>query len=518
MPSNVENVLDSFGNGLTVATDEHELTDPPIYVEVEPDLSGVPTTVTFGVFSWTLLGVASSGTFLNGEPWVVPSGASVILTAINPVPYVSTGPDPRHAHGSMEDPQVFRNSPGSNFPGSVQGYDNAMYGANAARGVGGANLDYNEQLNIGLQLPYTITPDSSIVSTQSVGAAGARPQLKEAAVLTVLASAPAAGSFRPAYVEQYDGNKTIYSNSGIDYSALQVLTSVGGMPSWDEAAGWFAKCRLNHTPQWLQRYQHPSKNMPDYGQDIACQVSTAALMLLDDAASDATKKPLLENFLQLGIDLYHVAKAVEKGAKEGGATNAQARLKYGLNPFYSNGGHGNGNKWPILFAGMVLGVQDMIDITQPTSAVEFSEDDSTFWLDDVTPADPEWSDRYLTEPERYTNLRVPGQWVADDEDTISPPFTSDENTANQSLKYRRCCTTNAMYGVALAAAAFPSAKTNWENDAFFAYQTRYRDTELPISGLGAGSLTRWPVYGGKWAYHMFETHKATYGLDTYPSS
>ena len=347
-----------------------------------------------------------------------------------------------------------------------------------------------------------LVADQSLVSTQSVGTAGARPQIKRAAVLTCLSEAPPAGSFRPPYVKTHDGVKTLYSNSGIDYGALDILDPIGGEPSFEAHADMFARVNLNHFPSWFQRYQHPDGNMSDYGRDICAERGNSILMCLLNVGQ-AAKEDLLLNLLQVGIDMYAQAKFVEVNLLVNN-TAAEARVKKALQLWPSDGGHFNGNKWIILFTGMVLGVQDMIDITADDSAVAFSEDDCTFYLDDPGTTQPEWGDRWA-----YDQTRHDFRWVALEDEQLpgSPPVTA---AANQSNRYRRCCTANTWWGMLLGAAALPNARTNWGHEAIFDYQARYYDTEPTY---GTGFTLKWGHAGGLWAYAMWVAYRTTYSLD-----
>lgn len=451
---------------------------------------------------WRVSGVQSQGTYVNGDPWVVPSGDYITVHRIEPDLFSS--PD-RKAHGSMVNPKVFEPSPEGNFLGSAQGYDSSMYAQYGKVG------DYRDDLNIDTQLPYALYPESSLVSTQSVGTPNSRPQIRRAAVLTCVASAPAAGSFRPPYVDVDGGVKTTYSSTGIDWAALRILTSVGTQSTFAQVADLFARLRLNHIPTNFQRYQHPEKNMPDYARDMCAETSIAAVMLLLDV-DQSEKEQLLYNFVQFGIDTYWAAKAVELLVTAGGATNAEARARSTRQLFPARGGHGNGYKWPVLFAGMVLGVQDMIDITQPTSAVAWSEDDQTFYIaqSDVDLGygytvpmigTAEWGERQFDDPTRS----IP-DWVAPSQDGLSGLAKQQA----QSCIYRRCCTGLHWYGQALAASAMPNARTNWANEAFFDYVVRYRSTE-PTYSTGPSFLSgSWN--NSAWAFSMFDQYAATYDL------
>jgi len=149
----------------------------------------------FGI-TWTFDKPYPTGQFANGDYWVV---GPVKIVNISPLSIVDgTG---RTMNGSMINPSP-RN-------GTTQGYDSAMY----------ANFgpDFNASFNVGrpnnIDLsganPLLVSVNSSLVSTISLPTPGARPQLKTAAVLTVLATAPPAGSFRPPFS---GSNKTIRFN------------------------------------------------------------------------------------------------------------------------------------------------------------------------------------------------------------------------------------------------------------------------------------------------------------------
>lgn len=470
---------------------------------------GLRVTVSSGVFQWTCTGVASHGTFNNGDPWVVPTSTHVSVVSITPAPYKTDPPQEyRRAHGSMINPDVYEPQLQGGAVGHAQGYDSEMFGPY------GVPNDYQESLNVAASLPIRLVANDSLVSTQSHGAAGVRPQLKRAAVLTCLASAPAAGSFRPGYTKTFDGTKTIYTKTGIDYGALDILDEISTpTPSFSATADRFARVHLNHIPSWLQRYQHPSKNMSDYGRDITAERGNAILMCLLNVGQ-AAKEELLLNVLQVGIDMYAQAKYSEERLLETLTyptvrTNQQYKK---LHLWPTDGGHFNGNKWIILFTGMVLGIQDMIDITADDNVVAFSEDDSTHYLDAPGTTQPEWSDKWI-----YDNANTNPIWVAltdgQMEATYGTPVPAADAQRNKSVAYRRCCTANTWWGMILGAAALPNARTNWGHEALFDYQVRYRATEPTYVKPGERFTLVWGYPDGEWALDMWDTYASTYSLD-----
>ncbi|MCI0408404.1 MAG: hypothetical protein L0191_07555, partial [Acidobacteria bacterium] len=156
---------------------------------------------------------------------------------------------------------------------------------------------------------------------------------------------------------------------------------------------------------------------------------------------DPQKKPLLVRFVQLGIDLWGVLQ-------EGGSWRPSA-------------GHMNGRKWPILFAGLMLGDSGMSGLG--FRPFEFSEDGQAFYVQETPPGSgiynygfggygvqhlgmPEWGQEHSLDPS------------SDDVDWFAP--------------YRLCCTANAWWGELLAAYIM-GAKPLWGHDALFDYQDRY---------------------------------------------
>ncbi|MFW6155058.1 MAG: PKD domain-containing protein [Planctomycetota bacterium] len=330
----------------------------------------------FGI-TWTFESPVEYGQFANGDPWVV---GPVRIVAINPP---STNVGGRTKHGSMINP--------SNT-GMTQGYDSAMY----AQYGPAYSASLNVALGVSAANPLTVPAGSSLISAISLDEAGLRPQLKTAAILTVLDAPAPAGSFRPPY---FGGNKTIrYTIDQLDTSHLPRLAPVGGTPNLATVAGNFERPWLEHVLSWTGRYCHPADNMPDYGEAMALQLGDGLLSLCLDY-TDAEKETLLVRLVQYGIDNYTIAA--------GGGV------------WEDLGGHMHGRKLPILLAGLVLGDADMLAIGS-TMPLRFQEDRQT-WIvtqDDVgrplyhadgrpreeyIQADvgiPEWGEQHTKQPER----------------------------------------------------------------------------------------------------------------------
>ncbi len=423
---------------------------------IDPD--GRLVITQFGI-TWQFDKEYTYGRFANGDYWVV-----------GPVTIISIYPQSRNTSGRKINGSMLNPSPSL---GSDQGYDSAceflnyVPGLNVASGVSNSN-------------PLILPNGSSLISTQSISAAGYRPQVYAAAILTVLASAPSSGSFRPPYCGT---DKTIKYNisqlTSAKYTLLGRLTPVAGTPSLATVEAYFERPWIDHLSVWTCRYIHPLANMPDYGREMATEIGIGALMLQLDF-TDSEKELLLIRYLQLGIDFYGIVQ-------NGGGWEA-------------NGGHASGRKWPIIFAGIMLDDADMQNVGQksgdyaysgsyspgnlPADYIFFGEDDQTFYVtaDDVTRTNSGLWDPDLRggAPEAYSS---PGDIGLADWGIrhVIEPYR--DNKAWNAVY--RSVTAVCWGGFVLAARimeAGSSAKTLWNHDALFDYQDRY------MAVTAAGSL------------------------------
>ncbi|MBL7187248.1 MAG: hypothetical protein ISS70_13080 [Phycisphaerae bacterium] len=422
----------------------------------------------FGI-TWTFDRDYTVGQFANGDYWVV-----------GPVTIIGIGPpsleiDGRVMNGSMVNP--------SPTTGGVQGYDNTMYAQYRKYAEGGG---YDPRLNIARpnaqelseSNPLVLQAHSSLVSTISVEESGYRPQLKTAAVLTVLDAPAPNGSFRPPYC---GNDKTIrFHKDRLNYALLENLTPVSGAPSLTTVERYFERPWLDHIPGWLDSYQHPIDNMPWYSREMATQVGEGAVMLHLNFTR-RQKETLLIRYVQLGIDLYGIIQ-------DGGRSN-----------WVNNGGLANGRKWPILFTGLVLNDPNMKNIgrksgdylysgghgpgNEPGDYIHFGEDDQTFY---VTAADVE--------------ITHSARWNPDHRDTQKIPYGNEDiglvewgirhsNAPEASNKfwgtaYRLGTTASSWAGSLLATHIMQesaSAKTLWNHDALFDYMDRYMQVQRQVA-------------------------------------
>jgi hypothetical protein len=329
------------------------------------------TSVSQHGITWTFAEDRPVGQFANGDWWVV---GPVTIRAISPA---DTAPaDGVDMHGTMINPTPAVVSP---FRG-IHGWDSRV-----------RDNSYVASLNIAKSLPRSIPAGSSVMSCRSVEAtvSGNNQQLDTIAVLTVLAAAPPAGSFRPPYMGK---DKTVrWNKAGLDYSKLRKLAPVTSTPTFASREPGLERVHIALTPMWVGTYLHPiTSDSPGYGREISHKVGAAAL-LLNLNYTDAQKERLLILMVQRGIDIYGVR------ANGGG--------------WWADGGHNHGRKFPMLLAGVVLNDAAIRSLlTGP-----FAEDGQHFYVtkEDVDrprktgkvpyTADmigmPEWGGKHVGEPE-----------------------------------------------------------------------------------------------------------------------
>jgi len=324
-----------------------------------PVLGQAATTSTltqYGV-TWTFVSPVQYGQFVNGDYWVVDNGDGVEVNSITP----ETAMDgDRRVHGSMLNPRT-----------AQHGYDS----------LGGPYSDSkNVAIGIAAGTPLTLSPDQSLVSTISnyTLTSTRNGYVADVAVLTCLSTEPPANTFRPGISTT---TKTLHNYSSVNTALLKSLPySAGAKPNITTYANYFKMTWLTHDESFLARYMHPENSFPS-NYYYPLYMADAALMLHMDYTLEE-KRDLLIGFIQLGIDIYSF---IESGA-------------HGWPP---NGGHSNGKKWPILFAGLMLDYPPMKNIgavsgdylydgaygpsNPPLDYIHFGEDGQTFYVaqDDI---------------------------------------------------------------------------------------------------------------------------------------
>ena len=380
---------------------------------------------------WQFAQPSECGRFANGDWWVL---GPVDVVAITPPCRDDGG---RIRHGAMQNPDP---------RAPMQGYDNSMFGESAARHYDAA---VNCALDVSPQRPLHLAVGTSLVSTISVSAAAAMPQLETAAVLTCLAQAPPPDSFRPPYCGT---DKTCHwSARDLDLSRLAELAPVPGAPRLSDLGERFARPWLDHLPLADAPCLYPQANMPGEGRELADLVGQAALAL-QLAAPAEDKRTLAIALVQLGIDCHGI---VQHGGR-----------------FQADGGSGSGRKFPLLLAAALL-QDETLQRTLQRHPHAFAEDAQTFVVRETAPGIVNGGHGGYGAGD--LGLAEWGQRHADDPSLDQKSWDADP--------YRRCCTTNAWLGYVLATRIM-GLRAAWANDALFDYVDRYVQTEP------AGSWTR----------------------------
>ncbi len=318
-------------------------------------------------------------------------------------------------------------------------------------------------------LPYVAEPGESLVKTISLSPlsdADCRPCVKTAAVLTVVGQVPpgdGASVFRPPY---FGDDKPEYDAEGLHLELLPTLEATGEPPTLAEVEDEFRRPQLDHKVNWTGRPLHPADAMPDYGSDIASRNAAGALrLMLDDAEAD--KRPAVIQYVQYGIDLYHMML--------GGVT------------WPPGGGHGEGRKLPVTFAAVLLDEPVMqADVSESATPV-FGENGGMY---DAEPAGTVLFGQTWNSAESYwTNL------VFDTGSrTIPDPYGYIDGGHRPGGSYQFCCTAMSWKAEAAALLLMPELRAVWNQELFFDYVFRWvrfgawtqPDPCAPPTGVCAG--------------------------------
>lgn len=342
--------------------------------------------------------------------------------------------------------------------------------------------------------PIALTPGDRLASSVSVATPGlvdnwlregegeqSTSPVGSVSVLTCLADAVPADAFRPSYG---DPEARIYRLSTVDRMRLPRLAPPA---EYDRATLDVFATRFSRP--WIDNlffgFDAQVDYMPMYGREVARATGIASLLVMLDvpAADAATQEQLLIGLLQRGIDLWGLVRAGHPG-------------------WPSFGGHGSGRKWAIVLAGMLLGDDAMAHVGTSYPETQFGEDMHTAFTADL-PYGPAWNGATVV----YTGHR--GVWHGMPVST-DPAWGPYEHLAPAAWldpigeSYRRCCTSSAWVGEALAARLI-SAQATWGHDAFFAYVDRWMDptgdaayTQQIFDMTGNDFRAAWAAHGSVW--------------------
>lgn len=400
------------------------------------------TEVTSNGVTWTFNAGYETGTFVTGDPWVVaPSGLTVNS--------VSPGWDGTK-NGSMV-------NPANNL--TSHGYD--------SRATAAFPYDGTKRATFPLSMSAGQSLISTIGKTTPAGGGGAT-RISAAAVLTVLATAPASTAFRPPYVGT---TKTIWTTADVDYDLLPGLAVPSGATVIDMSASgnYMNKVWLSHGALMSGLGQiHPEDHMGGasasgrgYGDQMSRRVARMAMGAMLDIPE---AQSLANRLIQYGID-------------------QQANMAGNGDAWIGNGGHGGGRKFPILFAKAMLDETWTLPTTGVNSDPKFQEDGMTYlgagsvarwgWQCDVAGYHGSYSDS-------NHNCRAPSGNLDSYELYLAAPTYGDAGLYETSNTATSWC----MH--ALAARLMETSAglmTAWGNAAFFDYADRWVSTISVNAGV-----------------------------------
>ncbi len=436
-----ENQVDAT-DGLLNREITHFFRDPALLSSID-SLSIRDRVSQYGI-TWIFEGSVRVGQFINGDWYVV---GPVTIKAIDPRPlYGSEIPEQELDRIDKERPQPrrVRNGFMLNPPAAMKvAYDS------------GVRNWFDPSLI--QQLPISLKPGDSLVSTISMpknwklkaqlrneierGVDDSSP-IRTAAVLTCVTEPQPRDAFRPAFC---DRKQTIYLARNLKRELLPKVTATPGMPKTDQYI------RFTQRP-WVGTgffgFEEPVENMPQYGLEYGRVVGIAALMLCTDLSPER-KEPLLINFVQVGIDLGGMIRAGHPG-------------------WTGWGGHGSGRKLPIVFAGLLLGDDELANINCSFPKASFGEDEQTAYGDSWTGAKVVFAGHSGIDAATGKGRSRDNGWGPYEH---TPP-TEWKDGANTSESYRRCCTSVGWVAQALALRLM-GAEKNWHHDPFFDYVDRW---------------------------------------------
>lgn len=268
--------------------------------------------------------------------------------------------------------------------------------------------------------------------------------LKNAAILTVLASPPPDDSFRPPYA---GSDKPLFAAAQLRTDLLPRLAAPPSAASFDALQRCMQRPWTDIAANYFAgEFEAVQNQSCSYGRNFMHVMGDAGLLLCCDYPVER-KRPLLFALVQHGIDCYYAARIDP-------------------NLWQPNGGFKMGRKFPILLAARLLGTE------WDLRGVAFQED-IDFYLGDLqTPRQRLWTGwaesghpysanvlRATGGPANAFEQFPPAQWSL-----ARLPWDKDDGYARQNSK--------AIVGLVTAAELLGLAPA-WKNDALFAYTDRW---------------------------------------------
>ena len=420
-----------------------------------PRLEDLPLKESLSQYgiTWTFEKPVRVGQFVNGDYYVV---GPVTVTAVDPktlrdkeVPEGEIGADEARwrkndgkfvRNGSMHNPPA---KPASGLDSGIREYFRRELTADfPVQLKPGDALLSSISMKMGEQVSH-INPSTEMTSRARDEASSVRT----AAVLTCLAEPVPADAFRPSFCDRE--HKTIRLARDLKRELLLSLARVAETPKIADYARKTRRVWFDVT--WFN-FSSPVENVPRYGQANGRMMSNSGLLLCCDF-TPREKEPLLIHLVQIGIDYWGVVRGGHIG-------------------WGAFGGHNSGRKFPIVFAGMLLGDDEMARVSKTLPKVGFGEDEQTAYGDCWTGAKVVWTGHSGI-------VAATGKPHADSEEGrkgfgpyehITPDKWTRQNLISEG--YRTANTSSSWIGQALTIRLM-HAEEIWAHDAFFDYCDRW---------------------------------------------
>ncbi|HYL46872.1 MAG TPA: Ig-like domain-containing protein [Candidatus Limnocylindrales bacterium] len=405
-----------------------------------PSPPGTANSITKDGITWTFSQAVPVGQFVNGDYYVV---GPVTIAAIDPAPTTSSP----YLNGSVKNLPTANQKSG--FDSRLNdGSDQSWWFDATLRSYPPISLKPGDALVSSISLA-TIHSDVEVMRASDMSAS----PVKTVSVLTVVSAAPSADAFRPSYC---DRGQAMYHANSLQRNLLPSLAqpNPGNTPPISQFETWYRRPWIDTSP-FL--FDAPADYMPSYGQHVAFADSYAALLLELDFPADQ-KVNLTNYFVQYGIDLY-------------GCLNAGV----GWPAF---GGHRSGRKLPIVFAGILLNNDGMKNVSA-NHPNQFGEDMQTVDVNLIPPAgtyQQAWQGAKVIYGGHYgvtTNGTPVSAGLYGPYEQLQPsswPLINGNEQLGEA--YRRCCTSVAWVGEALAIRIL-KAQNVWNYQPFFDYVDRW---------------------------------------------
>ena len=414
-----------------------------------PKLDALPlkeTVSEFGI-TWSFDKPARVGQFINGDFYVV---GPVAVVKIDPAPRYGSEVSDNELDGREKVPleQRCRNGSVLNAPARMAAaWDSGImnYYAPEARArlpiamKPGDSLASSISLKQGEKVTYAFHPGT-------VRGEGDNSPVKTVAVLTCVADPLPPDAFRPGY----SGHDTrIYLARDLRRDLLPRFKQPADAP---DPVKFAENIRRPWCDAGFFSFDVPQDSMPNYAQAYAQVVADAVLLACCDGTKPEDSERLIDRVIQIGVDHYGL-------------------LRNGHPGWPCHGGHGSGRKFPIVFAGAMLGDEAMANVNQTFPKTQFGEDEQTAYGDCWTGAKVVFTGHSGIDEATGIGrdfVRAGNQWGPYEH--LPPSQWAPEQFRSDA--YRRANTSTCFVAQALVLRTMRLEKA-WDHDAFFDYVDRW---------------------------------------------